>query len=430
MTFDPLFVPEEVLEAVSDEAWLAGMLEAERALANAEALAGVIPPEAAAAIADACRPERFDVRALAEAGRGVGNPAEPLVRALREEAGAEAGQWVHWGATSQDILDSAAMLVSRRALDLILAELDGVAAGCARLAEEHRLTPMAARTLLQQAVPTTFGFKAAGWLVGALDARHGLTSAREDLAAELGGAAGTLAALGPKGLEVASLFARELDLPEPALPWHSNRMRVARLGAALAAAAGALAKIGVDVALLAQTEVGEVAEAGAGGSSTMPQKRNPVGSALAIACARRVRAAASVLTESLVAEHERGIGGWQAEWGALSEALAYTGGAAAAAFRTVVALEVDPERMRGNLEATGGLVVSERLAFLLAGTLGRAEAHRVLAEAAASGLPLREALAGHLPPDRLDEAFDPTTYLGSAAAFVDRALDRYRQERG
>jgi 3-carboxy-cis,cis-muconate cycloisomerase len=407
--FDRIFVPDEFREALSDRAWLQAMLDAERALAAAEARAGVIPPEAAEAIASACEWERFDPAELGEQGRSAGNPVEPLVRALTAAVEGDAARYVHWGATSQDILDTAAMLVSRRVLDLLLEALAEVARECATLAEAHRETPMAARTLLQQAVPTTFGLKAAGWLVALLEARRGLLRARENLAAQLGGAAGTLAPLGEAGTEVARLFAEELGLRESLVPWHTNRVRIAELGAALAITAGALAKIGLDVALMAQTEVGEVAEAEGGVSSTMPQKRNPVGSALAIACARQVEGHASVLIAALPQEHERAVGAWHSEWPALSGALAYTGGAAEATRRALDGLEVDAERMRVNLS---GAVMAEQATFALAEHVGRREAYERVA---------REGVPGDL---------DPAAYLGSAEAFVDRALATYRSELG
>jgi 3-carboxy-cis,cis-muconate cycloisomerase len=348
--FDRIFVPAPVRAAVSDEAWLEAMLEVERALAAAEAGAGVIPAEAASAIADACRAERFDAAAIGDAGRDPGNPVEPLVRALREEVGAEAAEHVHRGATSQDVLDTAAMLVSRRVLDLILDTLGAVAGECARLAEEHRSAPIAGRTLLQQAVPTTFGLKAAGWLGGVIEARRGLRRIRKErLAVQLGGAAGTLAALGDSGPEVARLFSDELGLAESA-PWHTNRVRIAELGAALAVAAGAVAKIGLDVALMSQTEIGEVAEAEGGRSSAMPHKRNSIGSVLSVSCARLVNGHVSVLVSSMPQEHERAAGAWHAEWPALSGALAFTAGAVDGARRALTGLEVDPERMRANLE--------------------------------------------------------------------------------
>ena len=372
--------------AVSDAAWLEAMLEVERALANAEAGAGIVPGDAAAAIADACVPDRYDIDALSEEGRAAGNPVEPLVRALRAQVGGDAAPWVHFGATSQDVLDSAAMLVARSALELIEEEVGGAAAACARLADAHRDTPMAGRTLLQQAVPTTFGLKAAGWLDGVLDARSSLAAVV--LPAQLGGAAGTLAPLGERGLEVLRLFSEELELAEPTVPWHAQRSPVRRLAAALGGTAAACAKIGLDVVLLAQTELGEVAEGSGGASSTMPHKRNPVRAVLARACARGVLAHVAALAAG---EHEleRAAGAWHAEWGALSEALALTGGASAAVRECLEGLEVYPERMLANMTPD---LLAERYAFLERGVIARAD----------------------------------DDYLGSASAFVDRALARYR----
>jgi 3-carboxy-cis,cis-muconate cycloisomerase len=380
-TFAPLLVPEALRDAVCDRAWLAAMLDAERALADASAAAGAIPPDAAAAIAGCCDPSLYDVDRLAAEGRAAGNPVEPLVRALRDRVGGEHARYAHRGATSQDVLDTAAMLVSRRALAPIGAELDGAAAECARLAEEHRSTPMAARTLLQQAVPTTFGYEAAGWLAGLLDARGRLRSLR--LPTQLGGAAGTLAALDGKGPDVAARYAAALGLDEPLVPWHTRRTPVADLAAALSSAAAAAAKIGLDVVLLAQTEVGEVREAAGGASSTMPHKRNPVRAVLARACAHGARANAALLGGGDY-EHERAAGAWHAEWSALSEALALTGGALAAARECLAGLEVDPGRMRANMSDD---LYSEQRALGLVGD-----------------------------------------YLGEAPAFVDRVLEAWRSE--
>lgn len=373
MPFDALFVPHELREAVSDRAWLAAMLEAERALATAQARTGLIP-EVAAGVFSA---ERLEVAELAREGRRAGNPVEPLVRRLRARS-----EHVHHGATAQDVMDTAAALVARDAKTLVLGELDGLASGCARLADEHRATIMAGRTLLQQATPTTFGLKAAGWLVGVVQARALLAQA--ELPAQLGGAAGTLASLGDRGLEVLGLYAEELGLPEPPVPWHAMRVPVAVLGARLGIAATTVAKIAVDVQLLAQTEVAEVREPHAGVSSTMPHKRNPVGSALARACATGVQAAAAVLAGP-VHEHERAAGPWHAEWKALSDALALTGGAASWMRETLERLEVDAERMRENIRP------------------------ETLSEAA-----------------RFGGAERPEDYLGSASALVDRALAFYR----
>ena len=276
--FGPLFVPEQLLAAVSDRAWFEAMLEVESALARAEAAAGVVPAEAAAAIAGACRLELYDLGQLLEQGRAVGNPAEPLVRALRQQVGHDAAGHVHRGATSQDVIDTAAMLVSRRALDLIGGELDRIAAELAAFANEHRSTPMAARTLLQHAVPQTFGYKAAGWLVALLDARRRLGQVRADrLAVQLGGAAGTLAALEERGPEVLRLFAEELGLVEPELPWHTNRTRIAELGGALDVWPPCCAKIGLDVVLLAQTEVGKCGSGPTADLRRCPRSGTPSG---------------------------------------------------------------------------------------------------------------------------------------------------------
>lgn len=394
MLFDALFVPDPVREAVSGRAWIQAMLDAERALATAEARTGVIPPGAAEQIAAACvaGAERFDPEEIGAAGRLVANPAEPLVRALREAVGGAATRYVHWGAASQDVVDTAAMLVARRSVEVILGELEVVAGHCARLAEEHRGTVMAARTLLQQAVPTTFGLKAASWLVGVLEARRRLAAIT--FAAQLGGAAGTLAALGDKAEEVVRQYANELGLAEATVPWHTARVRIGELGGALDLAAGACAKIALDVALLAQTEVAEVSTADDGRSSTMPHKRNPASAVIALACQRHAHANASILTASLVQEHERAAGSWQAEWAALSCALAYSGGAAAATRATLEALEVDEQRMRENVRED---TLSEQAVFRLAGTK-------------TSG--------------------DPSDYLGSASVFVDRALELYRRDLG
>lgn len=438
--FAELFVPDAVRAAVSDRAWVAAMLEFEAALAAAEAGAGVIPGDAAEPIAAACDAERFDLELLGREARAAGNPAAPLVRLLTESVQGDAADYVHWGATSQDVTDTAAMLVAREALALIGKELDGVAAACAGLAEQHGTTVMAGRTLLQQALPITFGLKAAGWLSAVDDVRRRLAAV--PLAVQLGGAAGTLASLGEEGVRVLGLLAAELDLQEPVLPWHTARQRVAELGAALALVAGVLEKIALDVALLAQTEVGEVAEPAdghRGGSSTLPHKRNPVGSALAIACARRVRGEASILLGAMAQEHERAVGAWQAEWEALSRALGYSGGAAAALREALEGLEVRPGRMRDNLELTGGLVLAEAVSMAIAKRVGRREAHRLVEaasrRAAEAGRPLRDELLDdahileHLRPEEIDRALDPASYLGSTKALIDRVLQRYRENR-
>ena len=409
MPFEALFVPADVREATGERAWVQAMLDFEVALARAHGDA-----ELADRIAATSPPQLTD--------RSTGNPVPELVAAL--PAGA------HRGATSQDVMDTAAVLVAKRTLPLIEASLAGVAAGCARLAADHRGTPMAARTLLQQALPTTFGFKAAGWLAGVDEARDLLAAV--PLEVELGGAAGTLASFGEQGLEVLARLAEELRLAEPVLPWHTRRVRVGQLGAALALAAGAVEKIALDVKQMAQTEVGELSESsagGRGGSSTLPHKRNPVGSALAIACAHGVRGAASVLIAVQAQEHERAGGAWQAEWDALSRALALTGGAAAALAEALDGVEVHPDRMRANLELTGGLPMTEAVAARLDRPDAKAVVGEVALGAAEGGQSLREALIAdsriELSEDEIDRALDPAAYLGSAEAFVDRALEAH-----
>lgn len=435
--FQGLFAPDHVAEQVSERAWLQAMLDVEAALAAAEADAGIVPPEAAEAIAAACDAARFDPDALAREARDTNSPVVPLVRALAAELPEEAGRWVHWGATSQDVMDSASMLIARRTLPLIDDELRGVVRSCAALAGEHRATPMAGRTLLQQALPVTFGLKAAGWLAGVGEARERLAAVEP--AAELGGAAGTLASLGDDGLRVLEGFSAKLGLAEPVLPWHTSRARVGELGAALALAAGALEKVALDVTLMAQTEVGELAESsggGRGGSSTLPHKRNPVGAVRCGACARLARASATTLLGGMAQEHERASSGaWHAEWPALTDALALTGGAAWSLGESLSGLEVSPESMTRNLELTGGLLMAESVTMAIAGQTGRGEAKRIVdaasALAADSGRPFREVLMEDdrvselLGPEGIDRALDPLAYLGSADAFIDRALERY-----
>ena len=407
--FERLFVPDWIRSAVSDRAWLQAMLDAERALASAEAQAGVIPADAAEAIGAACDAQRYDADELAVMGRVAGNPVEPLVRAVGEAAG-EAGQFVHWGATSQDIIDTAAMLVARDAVGLIRERVDRAADACAALAETHRGTPMVGRTLLQQAVPTTFGAKSATWLTGLLDAREDLTAL--EFPAQLGGAAGTLAPLGEAGPEVVRLFAEELGLSVRPV-WHTIRTPIARVAGALDLSAGVSAKIALDVVLLAQTEVGEVREGTGGPSSTMPHKQNPKDSTLAIACARVAHGHASTLTGGLAQEHERAAGAWHAEWPSLTGALMYAGGAVAAVARALDGLEVDVDAMRRNLELTHGAVFGERITFLLAERMGRREARELVSRG--------ELEHADLP----DDAFDVNATVATADAVVEQALERY-----
>ncbi|MEV0627253.1 3-carboxy-cis,cis-muconate cycloisomerase [Nonomuraea wenchangensis] len=355
-----------------DVAVLRALLDAEVALTRAQAALGRAPLEAAEAVAGAARVAAFDLPGLVARARSGGNPVIPLVEDLRAAAGPY-GAHVHRGATSQDIMDTALMLVAHRTLGPVLADLDRAAGDLAGLAAAHRDTVMAARTLTQQAVPTTFGLKAAGWRSLVLDARDRLRAARDSLPAQLGGAAGTLAAFHPDaseaafhperperpepgedpGLRLAARFAAELGLAEPVLPWHVLRTPVADLGGALAFASGALGKLAADVLVLSRTEVGELSEGVGGGSSSMPHKHNPVRATMIAAAARQVPALAAVLYASLAAEDERPSGAWHAEWQPLRECLRLVAGAARDAAELVAGLRVHPDRMRANLTLSG-----------------------------------------------------------------------------
>ncbi|MBX6356109.1 MAG: 3-carboxy-cis,cis-muconate cycloisomerase [Micromonosporaceae bacterium] len=430
--FGPMFGDQRVDRELDGSAWLAAMLDVERALARAQARAGLVPPEAADAVAAACRPQLYDAAALGRQARDAANPVVPLVKALTAQVPRHAAAYVHFGATSQDVLDTAAMLVTRRALEPVQQELAAAADACAALAEAHRDTILAARTLLQHALPTTFGLKCAGWLVALDEARAGLAAV--PLAVQLGGAAGTLAAFGPSGPTVVRLLAQELDLPEPTLPWHTDRVRIGQLAGALGVAAGVLGKVALDVVLLAQTEVAEVAEpadGGRGGSSAMPHKRNPVGAVRVLAGTRRVPALVATLLAAMAQEHERAAGAWQAEWETLTEALRLVGGAAATTRELLSGLQVDAGRMRRNLAASGDALMSESVAARLAPDLGRAEAQELVRAALAEGRPLRSLLEAHttLNAEQMAAALDPAAYLGAAAELVDRALSAHRSRR-
>lgn len=427
-------------QATGDAAFLQAMLDAEAALARALVRTGTAPASAAETITACARAENFDLGDVARRARSGGNPVIGLVADLRaavRERDPDASRWVHHGATSQDILDTATMLVAARTLDLAIADVDHGAAGAARLARDYRDTVMAGRTLTQHAVPTTFGRVAAGWLAGLLDAADGLRTVRERLPAQLGGAAGTLAPLGAEGTAALEAYAAECGLACPDVPWHTLRSPVAGLAAALAQASGACGKVAADVASLTRTEIGEVAEEAGGGSSAMPHKRNPVRATMVLAAARQVPALASTLSESMVAEHERPAGAWHAEWQPLREALRTAGGAAVTTAQLLDSLRVDTGRMQANLDLTGGLLASERIVAALAPKLGRAEAGQRVRDlslrAANERRPLRDLLAGDgeiaglLGADALDELCDPAGYTGSAGAFADRVLARYRR---
>jgi 3-carboxy-cis,cis-muconate cycloisomerase len=439
-----------------DTAWLRAMLDTEAALARAVERAGLAPAGAGAAVTAAAVPENFDLAELGQLAALTGNPVPALSRALARQVPRPLAGAVHKGATSQDIVDTAAMLMARRALAVIGADLATAAQAAARLAAGHRSTIMIGRTLLQQAVPTTFGLVAAGWLNGLDDTRASLARVgAERLAVQYGGAAGTLSGLGDQGPRVVALLAEELGLPTPPLPWHTIRPRLLDLAAALAGVDAVLSKIARDVTLLAQTEVAEVregpggpaGEAGEGGeggssparggSSAMPNKQNPIAAVSILGCAKQAPGLLATLAAAGEQEHQRAAGAWHAEWQPLAELLILTGSAASWAAELLGGLIVDPARMSANLRAAGGLPLAEHVTSLLAGTLGRADAHDLVAEASAravsAGVPLRDVLLGRrqsaerleaagISPEQIDEALDPASYLGAAAQFTDAAL--------
>ncbi len=438
---DALFSTPTMSAIFSPRAHVRSMLVFEAALARAEARTGLIPQEAASVITANCREELFDVAALYREAAASGTPAIPLVRMLTARVEGDAQKFVHWGATSQDAIDTALMLQMRDGIDLLRAGLLEVCAACATLAEQHRRTPMVGRTLLQQALPITFGLKAARWLALATRQVRALRERRDrSLAVQLGGAAGTLASLGNNGLRVVELLAAELKLPAPDLPWHTERDRIAEVTTTLGIAAGAMAKIASDVVLLAQTEVGEVSEGaapGKGGSSAMPQKRNPVDATSAIASARLAVGVVPVLLSAMAQEHERAAGAWQAEWAAIPNLFRFTAGAVERVRSAIVDLQIDPARMKANLDLTGGLIMAESLTMALAPHLGRPEAFRIVQAACNqvihAGGDLRQAALQDvqvrtiLSPAEIDRALDPSEYLGSTDAFINRALETYRE---
>jgi 3-carboxy-cis,cis-muconate cycloisomerase len=428
----------------SDRARVQAMLDVEAAIARAEAETGVIPKDAAAPIALACRTDDYDLAELGRQTALAGNPAIPLVKMLTAKVAGDAKRYVHWGATSQDIIDTGAILQIRTGLDLLIAELAAVADAAARLADAHRKTPMAGRTFLQQALPITFGYKAAVWL-GLAARAHGRLKAlqRDALVLQFGGAAGTLASLGNDGVKVAETLARELNLALPDMPWHSARDRFADIGATVAIAAGSMAKIATDIALMMQTEVGEVFEPaaeGKGGSSTMPHKRNPVGAAATIAAATQAEARVPLLLAALHADHERGTGAWHMEWTPLPELFVLTSGAVAQTHTALEGLTVDAPRMRENLERTQGLIFAEAAMMALAPAIGRGVAHNKIEEASHQAIAatrhLRDVLmadqeiVGALGKAKIEALFDPMNQIGSSDAFVSRALASWRQSRG
>ncbi|HEY1262371.1 MAG TPA: 3-carboxy-cis,cis-muconate cycloisomerase [Terriglobales bacterium] len=421
-------------DVFSDESILQAMLDFEAALARAEARLGVIPEAAAGAIGKAARVQGFSPGKLAAQALRAGTPGIPLVKALTQRVRStdqDAARYVHWGATSQDVADTALVLLLKQSQVFLKADLARLEKGLQQLSQQYKNTIMLGRTLLQAAPPVTFGLKAAGWLGAVRRGRERLDNAfAEALVVQFGGASGTLAVLGRKGPEVARALASELKLSLPEAPWHSHRDRIAALVAACGVLTGSLGKMARDISLLMQNEVAEVSEPGGqgrGGSSTMPHKRNPIGSVVALAAAQRVPALVASFLGGMVQEHERGAGGWQAEWPTIAAVLQSTGVAAASMAEVAEGLSVDQSRMGVNLENTHGAVFAERAAGLLIPALGRESAHKILEEAAGKSAKqnrrLSEVLAefpevtSHLERAQLRDLENPRAYLGSAETF-------------
>jgi 3-carboxy-cis,cis-muconate cycloisomerase len=440
---DSLATTEPMAELFSDQSMLQAMLDFEVALAEAEAERGIIPQGAAGMIANAAEAKSFDIAALAKATQRAGTPGIPLVKALTERVrtlDGNAAGYVHWGATSQDVADTALVLVLKRSQPVIESDLAKIELVLERLSAQHAKTVMLGRTLMQDAPPVTFGLKAAGWSAAVRRSHIRLQADFADaLVLQFGGAVGTLAALGDQGLATSKILAGKLGLASPDAPWHAHPDRLAALVCELGVLTGTLGKIARDISLLMQNEIGEVAEAGGdgrGGSSTMPHKRNPMGCAVTLAAANRTPGLVANFLVGMIQENERGVGGWQAEWSTVSAVVQSAGVATASMAEVVEGLTVDVARIKENIAATRGVVFAERAMILLGKALGREAAHRILEEATRSsikqGKHLAEVLAGmpEVTADMDAAAIrgleDPEQYLGEAETFRQRLLDAGR----
>jgi 3-carboxy-cis,cis-muconate cycloisomerase len=437
--FDKLFRYDAIDLIFSDREYIQSLLDFEAALARSEAKVGVIPAGDAQIIAAACRAEQFNIEELTSQAALSGNVAIPLVKKLTELIAKEhkdVARFVHWGATSQDAMDTGVVLQLRRALEVVDQDLARLISTLASLANQHRATPIAARTWMQQALPTTFGFIVAGWLDAILRHRWRLSILRaRNLTLQFGGAVGTLAALSGRGPAVAKALAEELHLPLPLIPWHTHRDRIVEIAAALGLSMGTLGKIARDISLHAQTEIAELVEPageGRGGSSTMPQKRNPITCATVLAAAQRVPGLVATMLSSMLQEQERGLGGWQAEWETVPEIVSLSGGALHHLTEMLPGLHVDPKRMLKNLDATHGLIFAEAVTMALGDRVGKMSAHMLVELACKRARMenrhlkdiLREEPSIHiyLTPADLEGLFDVRNYLGSAEEFVRRVL--------
>ncbi len=422
------------------------MLDFEAALSRAQAQEGIIPAEAVAAIIACCDAGKFDIDALTTDAAQAGNLAIPLVRqltAMVAKNNKESARYVHWGATSQDVIDTGMILQLREAIDLIVTDLAVLADICAGLAKQHVHTVMIGRTWMQHALPVTLGMKVAGWLDAIMRHQERLSQLQQRvLVLQFGGAAGTLASLGNQGLTVASAIAHDLELALPALPWHAQRDRMAEVASVLGMLTGTLGKIARDIALHSQTEVAELAEpaaAGRGGSSTMPHKRNPVGCAATLTAATRVPALVATMLSGMVQEQERALGGWQAEWDTLPEIACLCAAALRHMTYVISGLQVDKEQMRANIDITRGLVMAESVSLALAEHIGREAAHQLLERACTLAVEKRQTLlqvlSAHADVTRylsraaLEQCLDPLAYTGEAASFVERVLAAHMQRK-
>ena len=431
---ESLATTEPLADLFSDQSVLQAMLDFESALARAEARVGVIPRSAANAIRKAAKAETFDIANLAVATLRAGTPGIALAKALTEKVrtmDADAAGYVHWGATSQDVADTALVLLLKRAEPILSGDLVRLRRALKKLSQEHKQTVMLGRTLVQPAPPITFGLKAAGWAASVQRSKENLDSAFSPvLVLQLGGASGTLASLGKKGVDVARVLAGELKLGFPEAPWHTQREALATLMCACGVLTGALGKIARDISLLMQAEIAEVAEPGGngrGGSSTMPHKRNPIACTLTLAAAQRVPGLVASFLSGMVQEHERGAGGWQAEWPTVGSIIQATGLAVASMAEVAEGLTVNASRMRSNIEATHGAIFAERAMMLLGAKLGRDVAHKILQDALKKSTKQKRQLsevlakipevANHLDRTALRRLESPEQYLGSAEVF-------------
>lgn len=436
--FDAYFTGKAMGAVFCDHGRVQAMLDFEAALARAQASTGLIPSSVVAPIEAACRAELYDFEAMGLAIASAGNSAIPLVKMLGKQIASvspEAERYVHLGATSQDVMDSGLVLQLRAALELIEQDLQQLGEVLAQQAQRYATTPLAGRTWLQQATPVTLGMKIAGWLGAVTRSRQRLQALKPRLLSlQFGGASGTLAALGDQALPVAHALAAELKLALPDQPWHTQRDRLVEFGAVLGLVAGSLGKMGRDISLLMQTEAAEVFEPsapGKGGSSTMPHKRNPVGSAVLISAATRVPGLLSTLFSAMPQEHERSLGLWHAEWETLPQICCLVAGALAQALNIAQGLEVDAQRMAQNLDLTHGLLLAEAVSIELAQRVGRETAHHLLEQcckrAVAEHRHLRAVLGdepeitAQLSAAELDRLLDPAHYLGQATTWVERA---------